>query len=648
MVLQDFTHIYQLVGNSSQPKDKMADVDEDRDVSIPSNITWPLLIFATLSIGVLFILFIGFQRQDPARAGTYVAGDNCNILTCPAGNPGPAGPSVPGPPGQRGERGPSGPQGPQGPQGPIGLQGPAGMCLANPACGVGPKGDTGDRGPTGPQGAPGFAGLTGPQGIAGPQGMIGETGPMGPMGPQGDTGPQGEIGPQGNFTDPMSDQFTVFETLTLAENATFICEEGATFDNSCTFSGACPNFTDCTLNYNRLFLQDGPDFPARLQVGDSGGAVGSRVNFDVTTIQMDSGIGGVTIFSQMGQIRLMTNNAPLTIEAMGPTEPININAEGPITILNTGGFPTTFDTQGSLNMMSQLRSLLMSQAEVILRAAGTPTSLISMEGEQINIRERGGGLGLGALILSSTPSVALSYTTATPLLSPDREVRIHDHLTIESNKGITFVDGTAKIGPRLDVGNGIITTTFEQPSGPFTGDIIMRLNPGSGTYSGTEFISPGAPFRNDDTVDPPEFVHTGGSSPLAAGYVWIDDDLRVSGNIIAEGIFEGGVTPSDERVKTNITRITPEDSIVRMMKLQPKQFQFRKTFTDNHDRIHYGFIAQEVEHVVPSAVQTKPSYKLRDGSKVTDFKTLERDMLIADLVNTVQYLVKRVNELEQR
>lgn len=631
----------------------MADVDEDRDVSIPSNITWPLLIFATLSIGVLFILFIGFQRQDPARAGTYVAGDNCNILTCPAGNPGPPGPSLPGPPGQRGERGPSGPQGPQGPQGPIGLQGPAGMCLANPACGVGPKGDTGDRGPTGPQGAPGFAGLTGPQGIAGPQGMIGETGPMGPMGPQGDTGPQGEIGPQGNFTDPMSDQFTVFETLTLAENATLMCEVGATIDNSCTFSGVCPNFTDCTLNYNRLFLEDGPSFPARLQVGDNFGATGSEVNFGdginhlVTTIKMASGIGGTSIISRMGQIRIMSDGAPITIDAMGASEPININGEGPITLLNTAGFPITLDSQGSLNMMSQLQALLMSQAQVTLRAAGTTTSIVSVEGDQLNIRERGGGLGLGDLIISSTPGVALSYVTGTALLSPDREVRIHDHLTIESNKGITFVDGTAKIGPRLDVGNGIITTTFQQPSGPFSGQIIMRLNPGSGTYNGAEFISPGAPFRNDDTTDPPQFTHSGGSSPLAQGYVWIDDDVRISGDLVVEGNVDNNVTPSDERVKTNITRIRAEDSIARVMKLQPKQFQFRESFTNNHDRVHLGFIAQEVEQIIPSAVHTKASRKLRDGTVVTDFKTLEREMLIADLVNAVQYLVKRVNELER-
>ncbi len=630
----------------------MADVDEDRDVSIPSNITWPLLIFATLSIGVLFILFIGFQRQDPARAGTYVAGDNCNILTCPAGNPGPPGPSLPGPPGQRGERGPSGPQGPQGPQGPIGLQGPAGMCLANPACGVGPKGDTGDRGPTGPQGAPGFAGLTGPQGIAGPRGMIGETGPMGPVGPKGDTGPQGEIGPQGNFTDPMSDQFTVFETLTLAENATLMCESGATIDNSCTFSGVCPNFTDCTLNFNRLYLEDGPVYPAYLQVGENFGAAGSEVNFGdginhlVTTIKMASGIGGFTLLSRLGQVRIMADDAPVIIETMGAGVAMTLSSQGPITIGNTAGYPVMVNSIGALDLTATLDAILMSQTRVVVRASGTGTP-ISVEADQLNIRERGGGIGLGNLILSSTPSVALNYMTATSLMSPDREIRLHDHVTLETGKSVTAVDGTVKIGPRLDVGNGIITTGFAQPSGPFAGQIIMRLNPGSALYNGAEFISPGAPFRNDDTINPIQFTHSGGSSPLAAGYVWFDDDVRISGNLVVEGDVDNNVTPSDERVKTNITRIRAEDSIARVMKLQPKQFQFRESFTNNHDRVHLGFIAQEVERVVPGAVQTKAERKLRDGTVLTDFKTLEREMLIADLVNAVQYLLKRVNELER-
>lgn len=108
--------------------------------------TWATMLFAVVGTAVIIILFVVFQRQDTATSGVFVPGDNCSILTCPAGLPGPPGIGLPGPPGQRGERGEQGVQGPPGARGAQGDPGPAGMCLANPACGVGPQG------PPGPQG----------------------------------------------------------------------------------------------------------------------------------------------------------------------------------------------------------------------------------------------------------------------------------------------------------------------------------------------------------------------------------------------------------------------------------------------------------------------------------------------------------------
>jgi len=97
-----------------------------------------------------------------------------------------------------------GPQGPQGPQGPAGPHGPKGDKGDTGNTGpAGPKGDKGDPGATGPKGDKGDKGDTGAQGVkgdtgaAGPQGVKGDTGATGPQGPQGATGPQGEQGPQG-------------------------------------------------------------------------------------------------------------------------------------------------------------------------------------------------------------------------------------------------------------------------------------------------------------------------------------------------------------------------------------------------------------------------------------------------------------------
>ncbi|UCG47412.1 MAG: tail fiber domain-containing protein [Phycisphaerales bacterium] len=76
-----------------------------------------------------------------------------------------------GTPGPKGDPGPPGPAGPQGPEGPKGDEGDPGL--------AGPKGDRGDIGPIGPQGPKGDKGDPGEQGLQGP---VGPPGPKGDPG----------------------------------------------------------------------------------------------------------------------------------------------------------------------------------------------------------------------------------------------------------------------------------------------------------------------------------------------------------------------------------------------------------------------------------------------------------------------------------
>ena len=111
-------------------------------------------------------------------------------LSGPVGPQGPAG--VNGATGANGANGAPGPTGPQGQVGAMGPQGPAG------AAGVaGPQGPAGVAGPQGPQGVQGVAGPQGLQGVAGPQGSTGANGATGAQGIQGVTGNNGATGPQG-------------------------------------------------------------------------------------------------------------------------------------------------------------------------------------------------------------------------------------------------------------------------------------------------------------------------------------------------------------------------------------------------------------------------------------------------------------------
>ena len=57
---------------------------------------------------------------------------------------------------------------------------------------------------------------------------------------------------------------------------------------------------------------------------------------------------------------------------------------------------------------------------------------------------------------------------------------------------------------------------------------------------------------------------------------------------------------SDERIKTNITDISDDEALVAFRKLQPKTYNYKDPIKAGYNSV-YGFIAQEVEEVIPSS-----------------------------------------------
>ena len=81
-------------------------------------------------------------------------------------------------------------------------------------------------------------------------------------------------------------------------------------------------------------------------------------------------------------------------------------------------------------------------------------------------------------------------------------------------------------------------------------------------------------------------------------------------------------TPSDQKLKTNVKDI--EYGLDTIMKLKPKQYDWKKD--DRHD---IGFIAQEVEEVIPEIV--------KDNEWFDDkIKTMDYEKLTAVLIKAVQ------------
>jgi len=160
------------------------------------------------------------------------------------------------------------------------------------------------------------------------------------------------------------------------------------------------------------------------------------------------------------------------------------------------------------------------------------------------------------------------------------------------------------------------------------------------------------------TTSPGDKLHIAGNVRINGGDVlrwngqaFIDtigaNDMKFRPNGTERVIFESGgdahfdqdviafsTTPSDKRLKTNIKEI--DYGLDTILKLKPKQYDWKK---DNRHDI--GFIAQEVEKVIPEIVKDKKHFD-------KEIKTLDYEKLTAVLIKAVQEQQQQINELKEK
>ena len=107
--------------------------------------------------------------------------------------------------------------------------------------------------------------------------------------------------------------------------------------------------------------------------------------------------------------------------------------------------------------------------------------------------------------------------------------------------------------------------------------------------------------------------------------VYINTDLYVTGAIF---------NPSDEILKENISLIHKSISN-GLFQLEPVTFCFK---TDSVKKLHYGFIAQDIENIYPELVKNSEF----------GYKTVNYIELIPLLVSTIQNMQKEINELQKK
>ena len=114
------------------------------------------------------------------------------------------------------------------------------------------------------------------------------------------------------------------------------------------------------------------------------------------------------------------------------------------------------------------------------------------------------------------------------------------------------------------------------------------------------------------------------------------DNLYIPGDIFYDGSLIGA---SDLNLKKNVSLIQV-DTTDKLMNLKPNSFMFND---DSSNRIHYGFIAQDLENEYPELVQNKPNKMYTNNLKSVNY--LE---IIPLLVHKIQLMQIEINELKEK
>ena len=111
-----------------------------------------------------------------------------------------------------------------------------------------------------------------------------------------------------------------------------------------------------------------------------------------------------------------------------------------------------------------------------------------------------------------------------------------------------------------------------------------------------------------------------------------------TGSFVAVGAITAG-SASDARLKTNISTLSDSDAKTLIMALRPVTFTWNDKATELYDQYKgddLGFVAQEVENVLPVAI----------GTIFEKYKRLDQTKFIAPLVKVAQDHESRIRQLE--
>jgi len=479
--------------------------------------------------------------------------------------------------------------------------------LAGPQGPIGNPGVIGGQGPIGPIGLTGPVGPIGVQGPIGPIGLIGPGGPIGVQGPIGPIGVQGLIGPIG-LTGPIG-----------------------------------------PIGVQGLIGPIGVQGPI--------GPIG--LTGPIGPIGVQGPIGPIGLTGPIGPIGLTGPIGPIGLT--GPIGPIGV--QGPIGLIGPQGNPTTIiagpgltggGTAASVTINADADNGLSVDAaadKIQLGGLLIKNTTISQAAFNLNIDLTGTGdfnvadNGLSRLFVRDDGFIGVRTTTPTSFFH-----MTNGGVNVGANAMADFVnsaiEGVALAGENQGTTNGYngiegITAyngTGFAPAGVF-GLSIGTTGVGIGARGASNSWQ-GVGVRGSR-------FNSGGANTGWGGVFY--DDLGYTG-------FFGAA--SDERLKKDIQPIVSAINIVG--KLRPVTYNFDLQKYPNmglNTEMEYGFIAQEVQKILPEIVRTKSldlnatvGYKENEVRENTseEFSVMDYTRLIPILTKAIQEQQVVIEELTQR
>jgi hypothetical protein len=248
------------------------------------------------------------------------------------------------------------------------------------------------------------------------------------------------------------------------------------------------------------------------------------------------------------------------------------------------------------------------------------------------------GIQLGAAVINGSPTGGLVLgTPGNPLVTIQTGGQI---ATGATGTALNLTAGSANIAGGLSVAGQMNINGMIQAGSEIQAPLFRMMPASSALQSFAPSGSQGGGFLLATAGNGYYYAVTNGPDPVMqwASSQIIMMSLDSGGNLVTHGGITQG---SDETTKNTIALYAPGVSVAAQ--LLPKTFIYNGDATNTP---HLGFIAQDVQPILPDAISSTTFKPLTEDGVTTTTLNLDITAIVAVLANAVKQLISRVAALE--